>query len=221
MRYLAPLQSRLLLRSSLNVFEKHGVFSSRGREWSPALNAHTHIHTHWLDTISIWASSEPTSLSKVHRHYHILISTKSNGQRCLAFVCKRTAIFRTKHQSALRPEGWLGLVCGNRARPTKEKRKNKLASAIANMPGEARFVNPFHRPQCLAAAAPAGKAKLTHPGKAILAGKEVLLSAPVAASRMNVYIFAGCIQCLQIWSKCAGWSCRFFCFFVKPAVLHG
>ena len=32
-------------------------------------------------------------------------------------------------------------------------------------------VAPFHRNRCLAAAAPAGKAKLTHPGKAILAGK--------------------------------------------------
>lgn len=32
------------------------------------------------------------------------------------------------------------------------------------------FGSPFHRPHCLAAAAPAGKAKLTHPGKAILAG---------------------------------------------------
>ncbi|KAG2471044.1 TXTP protein, partial [Polypterus senegalus] len=32
------------------------------------------------------------------------------------------------------------------------------------------FRSPFYRPQCLAAAAPAGKAKLTHPGKAILAG---------------------------------------------------
>ncbi|XP_076005643.1 tricarboxylate transport protein B, mitochondrial [Genypterus blacodes] len=31
-------------------------------------------------------------------------------------------------------------------------------------------VSPFPRPPCLAAAAPAGKAKLTHPGKAILAG---------------------------------------------------
>lgn len=41
------------------------------------------------------------------------------------------------------------------------------------MSGQPRFVNPFYRPQCLAAAAPAGKAKLTHPGKAILAGKEV------------------------------------------------
>lgn len=40
------------------------------------------------------------------------------------------------------------------------------------MSGQPRFVSPFHRPQCLAAAAPAGKAKLTHPGKAILAGKE-------------------------------------------------
>lgn len=34
-----------------------------------------------------------------------------------------------------------------------------------------RFVSPFNRPRALAAAAPAGKAKLTHPGKAILAGK--------------------------------------------------
>ncbi|KAJ0019250.1 hypothetical protein NQD34_006819 [Periophthalmus magnuspinnatus] len=32
------------------------------------------------------------------------------------------------------------------------------------------FMSPFHRPRCLAAAAPAGKARLTHPGKAILAG---------------------------------------------------
>ncbi|XP_032395078.1 tricarboxylate transport protein B, mitochondrial [Etheostoma spectabile] len=39
------------------------------------------------------------------------------------------------------------------------------------MSGQPRFVSPFFRPQCLAAAAPAaGKAKLTHPGKAILAG---------------------------------------------------
>ncbi|XP_049909843.1 tricarboxylate transport protein B, mitochondrial isoform X1 [Epinephelus moara] len=38
------------------------------------------------------------------------------------------------------------------------------------MSGQPRFVSPFHRPQCLAAAAPAGGAKFTHPGKAILAG---------------------------------------------------
>ncbi|CAB1318263.1 unnamed protein product [Coregonus sp. 'balchen'] len=39
------------------------------------------------------------------------------------------------------------------------------------MSGNPTFVSPFHRPHCLAAAAPApaGKAKLTHPGKAILA----------------------------------------------------
>lgn len=42
------------------------------------------------------------------------------------------------------------------------------------MSGQPGFVSPFHRPRCLAAAAaPAGKAKLTHPGKAILAGKKV------------------------------------------------
>lgn len=40
---------------------------------------------------------------------------------------------------------------------------------MSSQPG---FVNPFHRPRCLAAAAPAGKAKLTHPGKAILAGTQ-------------------------------------------------
>ncbi|TRY53995.1 hypothetical protein DNTS_015550 [Danionella cerebrum] len=33
-----------------------------------------------------------------------------------------------------------------------------------------KFVSPFHRPHFLSAAAPAGQAKLTHPGKAILAG---------------------------------------------------
>nr|XP_023688047.1 tricarboxylate transport protein, mitochondrial [Paramormyrops kingsleyae] len=38
------------------------------------------------------------------------------------------------------------------------------------MSGNPVFVSRFHRPQCLAAAAPGEKAKLTHPGKAILAG---------------------------------------------------
>ncbi|XP_010874785.1 tricarboxylate transport protein B, mitochondrial [Esox lucius] len=38
------------------------------------------------------------------------------------------------------------------------------------MEGNTKFISPFHRPRCLAAAAPGGKAKLTHPGKAILAG---------------------------------------------------
>ncbi|KAL4609633.1 tricarboxylate transport protein, mitochondrial [Arapaima gigas] len=41
---------------------------------------------------------------------------------------------------------------------------------IENMCGKQTFVSPFHRPRCLAAAAPTGKTKLTHPGKAILAG---------------------------------------------------
>lgn len=48
--------------------------------------------------------------------------------------------------------------------------KRKLGRGTAVMSGQNTFVSPFHRPQCLAAAAPAGKAKLTHPGKAILAG---------------------------------------------------
>lgn len=43
------------------------------------------------------------------------------------------------------------------------------------MSGNPKFVSPFHRPHCLSAAAPAGKAKLTHPGKAILAGSYVFL----------------------------------------------
>ncbi|KAL7986810.1 hypothetical protein Chor_013093 [Crotalus horridus] len=40
---------------------------------------------------------------------------------------------------------------------------------MSSAPPAAGFVSPFARPRCLAAAAPAGKAKLTHPGKAILA----------------------------------------------------
>ncbi|KAK1892778.1 Tricarboxylate transport protein mitochondrial [Dissostichus eleginoides] len=40
------------------------------------------------------------------------------------------------------------------------------------MQGRGTFISPFPRPRCLAAAAPAGKAKLTHPGKAILAATE-------------------------------------------------
>nr|XP_054587608.1 tricarboxylate transport protein B, mitochondrial isoform X1 [Nothobranchius furzeri] len=38
------------------------------------------------------------------------------------------------------------------------------------MQDKCTFFSPFSRPRCLAAAAPAGRAKLTHPGKAILAG---------------------------------------------------
>ncbi|KAM6965024.1 tricarboxylate transport protein B, mitochondrial [Aplochiton taeniatus] len=38
------------------------------------------------------------------------------------------------------------------------------------MQGNTKLISPFHKPRCLAAAAPGGKAKLTHPGKAILAG---------------------------------------------------
>ncbi|XP_034398606.1 LOW QUALITY PROTEIN: tricarboxylate transport protein B, mitochondrial [Cyclopterus lumpus] len=38
------------------------------------------------------------------------------------------------------------------------------------MQDKGTFTSPFFRPRCLAAAAPAGKTKLTHPGKAILAG---------------------------------------------------
>ncbi|XP_007563621.1 tricarboxylate transport protein, mitochondrial [Poecilia latipinna] len=38
------------------------------------------------------------------------------------------------------------------------------------MQDKGAFFSPFCRPRCLAAAAPAGRAKLTHPGKAILAG---------------------------------------------------
>ncbi|XP_020318945.1 tricarboxylate transport protein B, mitochondrial-like [Oncorhynchus kisutch] len=38
------------------------------------------------------------------------------------------------------------------------------------MEGNRKLISPFHRTRCLAAAAPGGKAKLTHPGKAILAG---------------------------------------------------
>lgn len=55
----------------------------------------------------------------------------------------------------------------------RPRENNKVeAGVIALMSGQPGFVSPFHRPPCLAAAAPAGKAKFTHPGKAILAGKK-------------------------------------------------
>lgn len=43
------------------------------------------------------------------------------------------------------------------------------------MQDKGTFISPFPRPRCLAAAAPTGKAKLTHPGKAILAGKFITI----------------------------------------------
>lgn len=60
------------------------------------------------------------------------------------------------------------------------------------MSGQPRFVNPFYRPQCLAAAAPAGKAKLTHPGKAILAGKKVCVRVRSESLRRR-----SCPSCTQ------------------------
>lgn len=57
------------------------------------------------------------------------------------------------------------------------------------------FVSPFHRPRCLSAAAPAGK--LTHPGKAILAGEFLSVhNMQVSTSKSSV-----CIDWLQISSE--------------------
>lgn len=61
------------------------------------------------------------------------------------------------------------------------------------MSGQPRFVNPFHsRTHSLAAAAaaaaPAGKAKLTHPGKAILAGNNSAVHASVKARLLCAHV---------------------------------
>jgi len=74
-----------------------------------------------------------------------------------------------------------------------------------------KFVSPFHRPHFLSAAAPAGQAKLTHPGKAILAGKcvsvlvnhyktvKVISVNAVTDSRSAVPQFLHCHpHCLQV-----------------------
>lgn len=76
---------------------------------------------------------------------------------------------RTKHARCTRSGGSAGIwrqssVLWIKVRP----------GAFAVMSGQPRFVSPFHRPHCLAAAVPAGKATFTHPGKAILAGKKLL-----------------------------------------------
>ncbi len=60
------------------------------------------------------------------------------------------------------------------------------------MQDKSTFISPFPRPRCLAAAAPAGKAKLTHPGKAILAGKFIIICqeleemSPVTYNKVTV-----------------------------------
>lgn len=133
--------------------------------------------TLWLDAIILCVrvracafATEGTSLWEAHRHY---ISSESAAgvqwspppARSLD-VCVATPAAQIS-RTAGGFEGGLGL------RHSSTKSKKKLGQSIAVMSGQPRFVNPFHRPQCLAAAAPAGKAKLTHPGKAILAGKKV------------------------------------------------
>lgn len=118
----------------------------------------TRPEPHSLDTLSYpeCAPRGATAEEKVHRHY-----LKSNGQMLAE---------RLLHSAHWRPEP-----------PTASALSEtpKLGRWIAVMSGQPRFVNPFYRPQCLAAAAaaPAGKAKLTHPGKAILAGRKVGLLA--------------------------------------------
>lgn len=106
-------------------------------------------------TTLLWVCAEGvTSEEKVHRHYQ-----ESNGQMLAE---------RLLHSAHRLPEP-----------PTADERiRVEWNSKVRPvMSGQRRFVSPFYRPQCLAAAAPAGKAKLTHPGKAILAGREVWLLA--------------------------------------------
>ncbi|MBN3298898.1 TXTP protein, partial [Amia calva] len=78
------------------------------------------------------------------------------------------------------------------------------------MSGNPVFVSPFHRPHCLAAAAPAGKAKLTHPGKAILAGGiaggiEICITFPTEYVKTQLQLdekanpprFKGIVDCVK------------------------
>lgn len=78
----------------------------------------------------------------------------------------------TKRRSARRLTIWRDKEC----RPRSEQVFGCFGGPfVANMSRNPTFVSPFHRSHCLAAAAQAGKAKLTHPGKAILAGKDTFI----------------------------------------------
>lgn len=151
-------------------------------------------------------ATEGTSLSKVHRHYQLQIRTKSNGPHCLWMFASRLL-----HKAARLHEGLTGVCCNlarscwHHQKQQKQQKKNntknppspeKLGRGIAVMSGQPGFVSPFHRPQCLAAAAPAGKATFTHPGKAILAGKKSLqcasFSAGDSAQHQLLNLFTSC-----------------------------
>lgn len=91
---------------------------------------------------------------------------------CPLNACTATPAAAQSTRTAGGLEGWLGLQQPSTTVLT-EKKEKKFCRGIAVMSGQPSFVNPFPRPRCLAAAAAEGKAKLTHPGKAILAGKKV------------------------------------------------
>ncbi|MBN3278230.1 TXTP protein, partial [Polyodon spathula] len=85
------------------------------------------------------------------------------------------------------------------------------------MSGPQRFASPFHRPHCLAAAAPAGKTKLTHPGKAILAGGiaggiEICITFPTEYVKTQLQLdakanpprYKGIVDCVKLTVKSHG-----------------
>ncbi|XP_063172029.1 tricarboxylate transport protein, mitochondrial [Candoia aspera] len=87
-------------------------------------------------------------------------------------------------------------------------------SVVAPPPPPAGFASPFARPRCLAAAAPAGKVKLTHPGKAILAGGiaggiEICITFPTEYVKTQLQLdekanpprYKGIVDCVQVTVK--------------------
>uniref|UniRef100_A0A672SI10 Tricarboxylate transport protein, mitochondrial n=1 Tax=Sinocyclocheilus grahami TaxID=75366 RepID=A0A672SI10_SINGR len=77
-----------------------------------------------------------------------------------------------------------------------------------------KFVSPFHRPHCLSAAAAAGQAKLTHPGKAILAGKCIFaeLVYQYICQQFYFYIFRFLFHLSYSFSNVFVFVCRFGMF---------
>ncbi|XP_033902537.2 tricarboxylate transport protein B, mitochondrial [Acipenser ruthenus] len=82
------------------------------------------------------------------------------------------------------------------------------------MSGPQTCASPFHRPHCLAAAAPAGKTKLTHPGKAILAGGiaggiEICITFPTEYVKTQLQLdakanpprYKGIVDCVNLTVK--------------------
>ena len=157
---------------------------------------------HWLDAISLWA---PRTELHCEKYTDIINPWPALKVQWSMFASGLLHRARGLHEGT--GGCWLGLKQRRTSVYIDTKTKQKLGRGFAVMSGQPRFVSPFYRPRCLAAAAPAGKAKLTHPGKAILAGKKVCpQGCCTTGGCYSCLHVVGLSQCVQMWSEPSGYS---------------